>query len=149
MFRIERATAQQMIEVAKVFKSSRRDALPYLPELHSEEEDAHYFGQIVFSSMDVFVALSVRGEKIVGFIAFTREWVNHLYLLPEAQRAGLGGRLLAIAKEGARSLDLWAFQRNQAAQSFYAKHGFKVVEKTDGSGNEEREPDVLLRWTKA
>ena len=137
-----------MSEVAKVFKTSRRDALPYLRELHSEEEDVNHFTQSVFPTMDVFVAIRTQDERVIGFIAFTREWVHHLYVLREARRAGLGSRLLEIAKEGAQSLDLWAFQKNLAARSFYAKHGFKVVEETDGSDNEEQEPDVLLRWTR-
>ena len=43
-------------------------------------------------------------------------------------------------------LRLWVFERNDRARSFYAHHGFTEVERTDGSGNEEKEPDVLLRW---
>jgi hypothetical protein len=31
---------------------------------------------------------------------------------------------------------------------FYERHGFMAIEFTDGSGNEEKEPDVLYRWTK-
>ena len=29
---------------------------------------------------------------------------------------------------------------------FYARHGFVAVERTDGAGNEEREPDVRYVW---
>jgi hypothetical protein len=38
------------------------------------------------------------------------------------------------------------FERNSGARAFYARHGFTEVTRTDGSGNEEREPDVLLTW---
>ena len=41
---------------------------------------------------------------------------------------------------------LWVFQRNVGAREFYEQHGFPLVELTDGSGNEEREPDALYEW---
>lgn len=146
--KIAKARKDLMPEVAKVFKASRRHALPYLPELHTQEEDFNYFTNVVFSENEVYVALESKSEKVAGFIAFTKEWVNHLYLLPEAQKCGLGSKLLALAKDHAQSLDLWTFQRNLGAQRFYEKHGFNVVKKTDGSENEEKEPDVLLHWKK-
>ncbi len=37
-------------------------------------------------------------------------------------------------------------QRNDGARRFYEKHGLHVVELTEGSGNEEREPDALYEW---
>jgi hypothetical protein len=46
-------------------------------------------------------------------------------------------------------LRLWAFQRNVQALRFYAARGFRVIERTDGSRNEEREPDALLEWLRA
>ena len=45
-------------------------------------------------------------------------------------------------------LRLWVFQRNTPALRFYAARGFRVVEHTDGSRNEEREPDALLEWVR-
>ncbi len=118
-YEIVRADEQHVPGVAAVFALSRKHALPYLPQLHTPEEN---------------------------IIAFTPEWINHLYLLPQAQGRGIGSRLLALAKEQARTLDLWIFQKNLNAQRFYERHGFEVVRMTDGSKNEEREPDVLLRW---
>jgi hypothetical protein len=35
---------------------------------------------------------------------------------------------------------------NESAHRFYERHGFEPVEHTDGSGNEEREPDVRYVW---
>jgi hypothetical protein len=43
-------------------------------------------------------------------------------------------------------LQLWTFQINRRAQQFYERHGFAAVEWTDGSANEEREPDVRYMW---
>jgi hypothetical protein len=33
-----------------------------------------------------------------------------------------------------------------AARSFYERRGLRLVELTDGAGNEEREPDALYEW---
>ena len=46
--------------------------------------------------------------------------------------------------EGWDSLQLWTFQVNDRARAFYARHGFREVELTDGATNEEHEPDVRL-----
>ena len=35
---------------------------------------------------------------------------------------------------------------NEAAQSLYVRHGFKEVERTDISGNEEGAPDIQYAW---
>jgi len=43
-------------------------------------------------------------------------------------------------------LTLWTFQRNAAARRFYEKHGFMVIKQTDGSANEQKEPDAMYRW---
>jgi putative acetyltransferase len=74
------------------------------------------------------------------------DWIDQLYVLPGAQGTGVGTALLGIAKSQARSLSLWTFQRNDAARGFYEKRGFIVTKVTDGSENEEREPDVLYSW---
>ena len=40
----------------------------------------------------------------------------------------------------------WVFQENERARRFYEAHGAVAVELTDGSGNEERTPDVRYEW---
>jgi hypothetical protein len=43
-------------------------------------------------------------------------------------------------------LTLWTFQRNAPARRFYEARGFVGSVFTDGSRNEEREPDALYTW---
>jgi GNAT superfamily N-acetyltransferase len=67
--------------------------------------------------------------------------------VPSFQGLGIGDKLLAMAKELRPSgLTLWTFQRNARARQFYEARGFVASEFTDGSRNEEREPDVLYAW---
>jgi putative acetyltransferase len=143
---IEGAVDQDAHEIARVFRRSFKSALPSVPTLHSEEEDRQYFSQKVLTKNEVFVARDADGQ-IVGFIAFDKEFIHHLYVLPNFMGRGTGGRLLNIAKAQRRKLHLWTFQKNEIAKRFYGKHGFTVIKETDGAENEENEDDVLFEWT--
>jgi GNAT superfamily N-acetyltransferase len=75
-------------------------------------------------------------------------WVDQLYVAPDRLGEGIGRRLLELAQSraGADGLQLWTFQVNERARRFYERNGFELAEMTDGSGNEEREPDVRYVW---
>ena len=119
--------------------------MPWLPKLHTEADDRRFFGERVLRECEVLVVR--RSGAPVGFLALKGDMVEHLYVHPEAQREGIGSALLDAAKDRRPSgLRLWVFERNSGARAFYARHGFAEVTHTDGSGNEEREPDVLLAW---
>ena len=140
---IAKASLDRMPEVAKVLRTSFRHTYPTFPELHTEEEDREFFTNIVFPKNEIYIAEDVSG-KIVGFIAFNNEFIDHLYLLPEAQRQGIGSELIGLALKHSDHLKLWTFQENTGAIAFYEKLGFTPILKTDCSGNDEKQPDVLL-----
>ncbi len=99
----------------------------------------------VLGEAEVWVARE-RGE-IVGFMALTPGWVEHLYLKPGYYRFGIGSTLLTLAKSRQpQGLQLYAFQKNARARAFYESHAFTATKFGDGSLNEEREPDVLYEW---
>ena len=140
------ATASDADALTVLFLASRRQAMPWLREVHSDDETRWWIGNIVLRDLHVRVAL--RDDAIVGFAAIRPGWLDHLYVLPSAQRAGIGTVLLGEAKHvGGDPLRLWVFQRNVAARTFYRRHGFIDEELTDGAGNEEREPDVRMIWS--
>jgi GNAT superfamily N-acetyltransferase len=142
---IDRATSTDADGIAATFGAARRTAMPWLPRLHTEAEDRRYF-EGVLRECDVLV---VRRDGLpIAFLALKDDTVEHLYVRPGAQRARIGSALLQAAKSRSPTgLRLWTFQRNHGARAFYAHHGFAELELTDGSANEEREPDVLLAWT--
>jgi putative acetyltransferase len=119
-----------------------RACLPYLPELHTPEDDLGFFSNVVFSDGDVLVA---DAGEVVGYCWRQPGWVRHLYVLPSYQGNGIGGALLGAAMDANEELRLCTFQRNEAARKFYAKRGFREIRQTDDD-DEEKEPDVLLRW---
>jgi len=144
LYTVRRGQAGDIETVASLFRVVRRACLPYLPDLHTADEDLGFFRDRVFAECDVWVA---QAEAIDGFIAFRASWVDHLYVRPEYQHQGLGKALLALAMKMSPPLRLWVFERNTAAIRFYRACGFREIERTDGSRNEEREPDMLMEWT--
>jgi ribosomal protein S18 acetylase RimI-like enzyme len=139
---IRRGQTDDAEAVARLLRAVQRACLPYLPDLHTPEEDLAFFRDRVFAECEVWIA-----GAIDGFIAFRPGWVDHLYVRPECHGQGIGRALLAVAMNSQAPLRLWVFQRNTAAIGFYRSRGFREIERTDGSGNEEREPDVLMEWT--
>lgn len=144
---IRTALAADAPDIARILRQTRRHSLPYLPDLHTPAEDIAFIAETVLAEDDVRVA--ERGGRIVGFCAYREGWLDHLYVHPEHHNKGIGTSLLACAKEANGRLELWAFQRNAPAIAFYERHGFAIVETTDGSGNEEKEPDARLLWQKS
>jgi GNAT superfamily N-acetyltransferase len=81
-----------------------------------------------------------------GMLAFREDGIDQLYLLPTAQRRGIGTALLQVAQNASDRLQLWTFQRNVQARRFYEARGFALIQQTDGARNEEKEPDALYLW---
>jgi putative acetyltransferase len=134
-----------MTAAATVHRTNFDDRLPWLAGLHTPEEDQAFFSTIVFDRCEVWGAF--QSDILTGFIAFTASEVEHLFVLPTCQDQGIGSKLLAHAQSRRSALSLWTFQRNSAARRFYERRGFVATEQTDGSQNEEREPDIRYVWS--
>jgi GNAT superfamily N-acetyltransferase len=132
------------VAVADVFAAARAE-MRYLPARHSRQEHVAFFSTRVLPTSRVAVATSA-GE-VVAFSAVKDGWLEHLYVVPAYQGRGIGGALLGRAMdENPAGLSLWAFVANHRAIAFYGRAGFAEVLRTDGSGNEERQPDVQMHW---
>jgi ribosomal protein S18 acetylase RimI-like enzyme len=67
--------------------------------------------------------------------------------MPGHTGQGVGAQLLQAAHGRLMPpIRLYTFQANTGARRFYERHGYKAIALTDGSGNEERCPDVLYEW---
>ena len=141
---LRRAVLADAAAVARLQRHVMRVSLPYLPELHTPEEDLWFFSERLFPENEVWVA-EAEGE-IVGYIAFKPGWISHLYIHPDHQGRGLGPEMLAKALEDGTARELWTFQQNARARRFYETRGFSLVRLTDGADNEEKTPDALYRW---
>ena len=142
---IRRAVAADAPTIASVYLASRADALPGLRKAHTDAEVRDWIARVLLLRNVVWVAECARA--ILGFIAVHGGWVEQLYLSPGTYRQGIGTALLAIAKRhNPTGLRLFCFQRNSRARAFYEANGFTAVQFSDGSLNEEQEPDIEYVW---
>ncbi|POX61825.1 histone acetyltransferase [Streptomyces sp. Ru62] len=143
---LRRAVAADARAAADVYLRSFDAALPTVVRAHTDDEVRDYIRDVVVPLRETWVA-EAAGAGVVGLMVLDGESLSQLYLDPRWRGRGIGDRFVALAKErGPRGLSLWTFQVNKPAHRFYERHGFVAVEYTDGSGNEEREPDVRYVW---
>lgn len=145
MVSMRRARLDEAAEMTELYMASRRAALPYLPEVHDTGETLTWMaGQIL--EAEVWVA--ERQGRVAALMVLQDNQLDQLYVAPEHQGCGLGGRLLDLAKRRRPGgLTLWTFQRNHRARTFYERRGFRPVQFTAGD-NEEGEPDVRYEWSR-
>src|SRR5262245_10296937 len=142
---VRRATAADARACADIQIAAMRDAMPWLPDLHTDDETRAWMRGVVFAAREVWVA--EEGGRVAAFVAVEGDLVGNLYVAPAMQRRGLGSALLdVVQRERPRGFRLWVFQRNAGARAFYEARGLVLVETTDGRANEEREPDALYAW---
>jgi len=142
---LRRATAEDAVAVAEVWLRAFASAYAF-PHAHTDDDVRRWIREEVVPGTETWVGQDDRG--VVGFIALAPGWVEHLYVDPVAQGEGVGRRLLELAmtRDTTGELQLWTFQVNDRARRFYARNGFIEVERTNGTSNEERQPDVRLVW---
>lgn len=135
---------------SSVYLRSRRFALPTVPVVHNDSEVRRWMADEMVGRTDMTVA-EVDGV-VVGLMVLDagepgEGWIEQLYVDPGRAGRGLGRQFLERAKlRYPAGLQLWTFQVNEPAQRFYEASGFVVQEHTDGAANEERAPDVRMRW---
>lgn len=149
---VRRARACDAAMSAELYLRARRagsttGAIP--PLVHDDEDVREWMAQVVIGRLECWLAENSSGA-IVGLLVLDGDWIDQLYVDPDLTGAGIGARLLAVAKrERPDGLRLRTFVSNEAAQRFYLRHGFREVERTDGSRNEEGAPDMLYAWRPA
>jgi GNAT superfamily N-acetyltransferase len=140
------ATTEDKPAIADLHFRVREAAYPAMPRsLHPLHEAQAWVGGWDLAKYDVWLAES-EGRP-VGYARFDREWLEDLYVEPAAQGTGIGSALLDLVKvQRPGGFCLWVFESNEPARGFYRRHGLVELERTDGAGNEEREPDIRMAW---
>jgi GNAT superfamily N-acetyltransferase len=131
-----------------LYLRSRAAAMPWLASPHDEAATHWWMENVVIPEQLVRVAREDR--RPLGFFALTGNWLEQLYVDPDDQGRGVGRLLLEEAKRlSPDGLSLYVFTRNGQARRFYEAAGFMLTAQSDGTRNEEREPDCLYRWRPA
>jgi GNAT superfamily N-acetyltransferase len=139
---IRRATLDDAPAIGEVFGRAR-DEMTYLPRI--PDDDRPLLGGWFLERAELWVA--EEDGRIVGFAGVSGRELTHLYTDPPGQNRGVGTALLDHVKRlRPEGLELWVFQKNDGARRFYERHGFELVQLTDGAGNMEHEPDARYEW---
>ena len=100
--------------VVHVFHRARSDSLPWLPIVHTPEEDSAFFAGLI--AIGATVVAEVDG-RLVGFICTEPGWVTQLFVDPDHEGIGTGTALLATTADWP-SVQLWTFADNRRARDF-------------------------------
>jgi putative acetyltransferase len=147
-FHIRSYREEDFDAVTILWRIAREKSLPEFQRAkgHFFYEDREYFRDHILKQNQVFV---VEEEgRVIAFLAMREDFIDHLYVHPDAQRRGVGKALLAHARQlSPEHLWLYTLQINMNARSFYEKNGF-TAEKFGISPPPESEPDVEYHWRK-
>lgn len=143
-FTIRRATVADAGALAEIYVTSRRSAAGLPRASHRDEDVRAWFATTVLVEHEVWVA-EVEA-RAVGLTVLRGESIDQLYVRPDAQRRGVGARLVEHAKRQRGRLRFSTLEANEPARAFCEKHAFKAIAFGDGTGNEDGAPDVLYEW---
>lgn len=130
--------------IADVLKQATRTAYTFMAWTH---DDPSYLAFVTgtFPTWS-HVRVAEADGRIVGFACLEGDLLDQLFVLPDWQGRGVGGRLLDDVKAlKPAGFTLYTFEKNLAARRFYARRG--LVETGRGFSEEEQEADVAMRWT--
>ncbi|MFM1789531.1 MAG: hypothetical protein RLZZ12_880 [Actinomycetota bacterium] len=143
---MRKAFAVEAQEIANLYLNARKKAIGSIPPVFgSDERVLNWLSARIINGEECWVMEDDLG--ICAFMLLETGWLDQLYVRPDKIGSGLGSQLLNKAKElMPEGLRLWTFQSNVLAHKFYERHDFHVIERTDGTHNEEMSPDVCYEW---
>ena len=140
------ASEADLPTLAEVHLAARRaagDSFP--PGAHGDEEVRAWVASWDLTAYDVWLA--TLGEQVAGYARCTPSWLDDLYVHPDHQGSGVGTALFELVTTlRPQGFCLWVFESNEPARAFYRRRGCLELERTDGSANEERAPDIRVAW---
>ena len=136
--RIRRARSDDVELLLSIQRASAVEAFPQVfpPERYPFPDDevrAAWTEALASHDVQTFIAES-RGTS-VGLVAIEGDYLRTLYVIPTAQRQGVGGALIDFAIErlkasGVRTAKFWTLEANARARSFYERRGWRLTDET-------------------
>ena len=123
--------------------SEHVDLTDWHPRVHSRAEEIHFASRMIALG---WVRVARIDSAMVGFLARDRHDIIALFIHSGAQRQGVGSVLVQDAKQSKAHLTAWSYVQNTQARSFYRSEGFIEDQRTDGSQNDLKLPDIKYIW---
>ena len=126
--------------------ASWADAFPWLARAHSDDEVRAWVRDVLLTRGTTWVACS--GGRMVGFMTLVGDELEQLYLLPGHYRRGIGKQFRAcwLNNKVRGDCDCSPSSATRGPGHSTRRLVFGVVAMSDGSRNEEAEPDVCYEW---
>ncbi len=143
---LRRAGNEDAVAAAEVLITSREASIGAIPAtVHSDEEIRRWMQTGLIPHCDVWIA-EAEGNQVLALLVLDEDWIDQLYVRPDASGLGIGTRLIELAKEQRPTgLQLRTFATNPGAQRFYERHGFVIAEQ-DELGNTRKQPELRYVW---
>lgn len=145
---LRRADTTDAADATEVLIRSRMAAVGAIPApVHSDEEIHNWMQSVLIPHCEVWVA-EAPDDTTLALLVLDDDWIDQLYVRAEAAGLGIGSRLIELAKTlRPNGLQLRTFASNSGSQRFYERHGFVAVERGNGEGTQEKQPDIRYVWT--
>jgi GNAT superfamily N-acetyltransferase len=143
---VREALPDEWAVLADLYSDARRAAVPQMPPaIHTDEEHRDYYRRHVFEGDGHTVWVAEGGGEVLGFAVCTATFLDGIYIRADLKGHGVGSLLLDVVDAThPDGYELWVFESNVGARRLYERRGLVEVERTDGSGNEEKAPDVRM-----
>ena len=142
------------LEVVKLWRRSFQRAMGLEEQNRLGEVRAQIDFLSTIDPASLHVAMDPESSTVLGFMALSGGELDHLYVDVDCQGIGLGTSLLNRAKtQSPGGIELFTFQRNRRARSFYQGQGFREVQRGFASFDDnpwattrDQLADIRLRW---
>ena len=142
---LRRAVRGDLEAVADLHVRVRRASMPAMPPLAGGPGDV--LAYVSGWDLDTHELWLAETDVLVGYAMVHDQWLHSLYVDPTLQGQGIGSMLLDLAKVlRPTGFCLYVFESNTPARLFYGRQGLVELERTDGSTNAERSPDIRMAW---
>lgn len=146
---VREALPDEWAALADLYSDARRAAVPQMPPaVHSDEEHRDFYRRHIFEGDEHSVWVAEAAGEVLGLAICTPTFLDGLYIRADSKGHGIGSLLLDVVDAThPDGYELWVFESNLGARRLYERRGLVEVERTDGSGNEERQPDIRMSRT--
>lgn len=140
------ATREDSEAIAILCIASRKKHMSFTQLVHTAAEIHQWMREELIPDQDVLIL--EENAQIKAMMATSEDesgsWITHLFVEAQNVGRGYGTRLIGKAlSDLKRPIRLYVFQENHRARRFYERNGFRAVQFSDGSTNEEKCPDAL------
>lgn len=117
-----------------------------IPERRTPEQvRAWILGLLEVHGRELLVA--ERDGDLLGFLLLEGEWINLVFVHPGRPARGVGAAFLDLARALCPDgFGLRVHLSNERARAFYRRQGLVELERTDGRGYADGEPDLQMAW---